>query len=313
LKRRLVLKLVFIPSCCQLLTIAGASLSGFQSPYTPPSAVHRAPPTPIFSTPQREPLTAGTAATTTQTPQSAGQQATTRVETPKVGGKWTHPALHGIEKEYRKFVFGEEDLKRLVVNVFLLYSMWWMSYKVEEMYVHGIYSVLMCSDVFDGIVRFVKYSPRVALGVQIIAWSFRSLFMYNIVQSLLPLLRPKSRPLTNIPLTPAQRELIGLDKSGISSWNIANSRHHSYCDDYHRDNHTSTVQSIPIRNPSLSPSDPISGRLSALRLNGYSITVSESVWRNYDLVAGDVFNSTTTTTTKLIWSYGKEICVWRRR
>ena len=74
----------------------------------------------------------------------------------------------------------------------------------------------MSSDMFDGIVRFVKYSPRVALGLQIFAWAFRSLFMYNIVQSLLPLVRPKSRPLTTIPLTPVQRELIGLDKSGIS-------------------------------------------------------------------------------------------------
>ena len=207
--------------CLEVLTIVGGSLSGFQSPYTPPSAVQRAPPTPIFSTPQRDSVTAGiatTTTTTTTTPQpSTGQPKTTRAETPKVGGKWTHPALHGIEKEARKFVFGEEDLKRLLVNAFLLYSMWWISYKIEEMYLQRIHSALTGSDMFDGIVRFVKHSPRVALGVQIVAWSLRSLFMYNIVQSLLPLVRPKSRPLTNIPLTTAQRELIGLDKSGISS------------------------------------------------------------------------------------------------
>jgi hypothetical protein len=203
----------------QALTVVGGGLSGFQSPYTPPSAAHRAPPAPIFATPQREPLTTGTAINiSTQTPQSAtGQQTTTRVETPKVGGKWTHPALHGIEKEARKFIFGEEDLKRLIANAFLLYSMWWISYKVEEMYVSQFCLMLMTSDMFDPLVRYVKYSPRVTLGLQIVAWSFRSLFIYNITQSLLPLLRPKSRPLTNIPLTPAQRELIGLDKSGFSS------------------------------------------------------------------------------------------------
>ena len=122
-------------------------MSGFQSPYTPPSAVQRAPPTPIFSTPQRDSVTVGTVTptsatiTTTQTSQSATGQptTTTRVETPKVGGKWQHPALNGIEKESRKFVFGEEDLKRLVVNAFLLYSMWWISYKVDEMYVPQVH------------------------------------------------------------------------------------------------------------------------------------------------------------------------------
>jgi len=114
-------------------------------------------------------------------------------------------------------MFGEEDLKRLVVNAFLLYSMWWISYKIEEMYVPELFAPAKDSDIFDGLVRFVKHSPRVALGLQIVTWSFRILFIYNIAQSLLPLVRPKSRPLTNIPLTPAQRDLIGLDKTGISS------------------------------------------------------------------------------------------------
>ena len=72
----------------------------------------------------------------------------------------------------------------------------------------------MCSDAFEGVVRYVRHSPRVALGLQIFSWTFRALFMFNIATSLLPLLRPKSRPLTTIPLTPAQRELIGLDGTG---------------------------------------------------------------------------------------------------
>ena len=62
--------------------------------------------------------------------------------------------------------------------------------------------------------RYVRHSPRIALFLQIVSWMFRALFMFNIVSSLLPLLRPKSRPLTTIPLTPAQRELIGLDQTG---------------------------------------------------------------------------------------------------
>ena len=59
---------------------------------------------------------------------------TTAPETPKVGGKWIHPALPGIQKESRKLIFGEEELKRLVVNLLLLYSTWWFSYKIEDMY-----------------------------------------------------------------------------------------------------------------------------------------------------------------------------------
>src|SRR5947207_9962625 len=113
----------------------GSSLSGFQSPYTPPSQIQRVPPTPIFATPQRQ-------FSTTQTPSSLQKHTSTpgravdgvvrAPDTPKVGGKWTHPALKGIDREARKFMFGEEELKKLVVNTILLYSMWWMSYKLEE-------------------------------------------------------------------------------------------------------------------------------------------------------------------------------------
>jgi hypothetical protein len=74
--------------------------------------------------------------------------------------------------------------------------------------------MLMCSDTFEGVVRYIRHSPRVALSLQIFSWTFRALFMFNIVTSLLPLLRPKSQPLTTIPLTPAQRELIGLERTG---------------------------------------------------------------------------------------------------
>src|SRR5271169_5132242 len=87
--------------------VEGNSLSGFQSPYTPPTAVQRAPPAPIFTTPQREQATA-TSQPKTSTPSTNDTTARTP-ETPKVGGKWTHPALHGIDREARKFVFGEED------------------------------------------------------------------------------------------------------------------------------------------------------------------------------------------------------------
>ena len=115
-----------------------ANLVGFQSPYSPPTQVQRVPPTSIFSTPQSKAVTTSTNTTpsqqqpqTTSTP-AAQSQPTRAPETPKVGGKWVHPALQGIEKEARKFIFGEEEAKKLAVNVILLYSMWWISSKIGD-------------------------------------------------------------------------------------------------------------------------------------------------------------------------------------
>lgn len=120
---------------CVLTCAEGPSLSGFQSPYTPPTPVQRAPPAPHFATPPREQSSASPAASSQK--QSSTLSSTTAAtrgpETPKIGGKWTHPALQGIDKEARKFVFGEEDLKRLAVNLLLLYVLWWTSSKVEDM------------------------------------------------------------------------------------------------------------------------------------------------------------------------------------
>jgi hypothetical protein len=72
----------------------------------------------------------------------------------------------------------------------------------------------MARDVFENTVRYIRHSPRLALSLQIVQWLLRGLFLLNITRSIFPLVRPKSRPLTNIPLTPAQRDLIGLDKTG---------------------------------------------------------------------------------------------------
>jgi hypothetical protein len=75
--------------------------------------------------------------------------------------------------------------------------------------------VIYISDMFEDVVRFVGRSPRISFGLKMCSWGLKALFLCNVVSAILPLVRPKSRPLTNIPLTPAQRDLIGLDKSGI--------------------------------------------------------------------------------------------------
>jgi hypothetical protein len=136
---------------------ASGIVATFQSPYTPPAASQRAQPVSLFSTPQRQaggvttnPSSAASASASasqqrsqqtaqptttsqTQTPTAAPQKVDGRApETPKLGGKWIHPAVAGIEREARKFMFGEEELKRLIANAGLLFGMWWLSRKIDE-------------------------------------------------------------------------------------------------------------------------------------------------------------------------------------
>ena len=137
-------------------------MSGFQSPYTPPTQVQRAPPAPIFATPQRDHGSAqNTPASQKQTPTPVVQDGAKKSpETPKVGGRWTHPALQGIQKEARKFMFGEEELKRLVANAFLLYSMWWLSYKFEDRYGTALWIWLTAKWLSRGYRTICKTFPK---------------------------------------------------------------------------------------------------------------------------------------------------------
>jgi hypothetical protein len=114
----------------------GSSLSGFQSPYTSPNQAQRASPAPTFSAVAPREKSSQQVIPSTQKRSSSTPTnkdgATRGPETPKIGGKWAHPALRGIERETRKFMFGEEELKKLIVNAVLLYSVHWASVKIEE-------------------------------------------------------------------------------------------------------------------------------------------------------------------------------------
>jgi hypothetical protein len=74
--------------------------------------------------------------------------------------------------------------------------------------------VIEISDIFEDMVRLVKRLPKVMMGLRVLSWTLRALFCFNIITSILPLVRPRARPLTTIPLSSVQRELIGLDKTG---------------------------------------------------------------------------------------------------
>jgi hypothetical protein len=70
------------------------------------------------------------------------------------------------------------------------------------------------SESLERVVKYVRHSSGLLLAFQIGLWSLRLLFSFNILRSLFPLVRPKGKQLTTIPLTPVQRDLIGLDKNG---------------------------------------------------------------------------------------------------
>jgi hypothetical protein len=110
-----------------ILLKEGAGFSGFQSPYTPPTQIQRPPPSQI-----RLPSPLTQEKGPPLNPPRENQTSTIRADTPKVGGKWMHPALKGIDKEMRKLIFGEEELKKLLVNAFLLYSLWLFSSKIDD-------------------------------------------------------------------------------------------------------------------------------------------------------------------------------------
>ena len=86
----------------------------------------------MFSTPQRQTSKTTPSSQLNQQSQTPQETIDKGPETPKVGGRWTHPALPGIEKEARKFMFGEEELRRLIANTGLLIAIWWFTRKIND-------------------------------------------------------------------------------------------------------------------------------------------------------------------------------------
>jgi hypothetical protein len=127
---------------------------GFQTPFTTPTQAQPRPPSASVygPTPPRD----GTAVQplshphhhqqqTTSTPAKAitPAPATPAQNTPRVGGKWTHPALHTIEHESRKFMFGEQQLKTLIANIALLYVLYSATNRILERYICTTLEILI--------------------------------------------------------------------------------------------------------------------------------------------------------------------------
>ncbi|AEO62868.1 41a2415c-dd55-44fa-b6da-137ddc7de204 [Thermothielavioides terrestris] len=127
------------------------------------------------STPVKQPATPGLTAT----------------ESP---GIWTHPRLAEITQRQRQSTFSEENIRRIVYSVV------------------AIASVAVLRQL---VLPWIPPSLTNPVLKQYSSWIYAGLFLLpsiNIILALLPLVRPKD-DMSDIPLTPAQRKLLGLPPS----------------------------------------------------------------------------------------------------
>ncbi|KAA8647006.1 hypothetical protein EYZ11_000159 [Aspergillus tanneri] len=127
------------------------------------------------------------------TPRAASAPAPTPDDT-RTPGKWRHPHLNEIVRRQNAGTFGDHNVKRLVWNVAALIATWGFGNTFKT------YCLRLQS-----ISNYSTYPDLSLLILQLI-------FLLNILVALYPLFRPKD-DLSDIPLTPTQRSLLGLDPS----------------------------------------------------------------------------------------------------
>ncbi|KAI0169607.1 NPCC-domain-containing protein [Hypoxylon sp. FL1284] len=110
-------------------------------------------------------------------------------------GTWRHPRMQEIIRRQEAATFTDQNLRRIAVNVAVLLAV---------VLVHGLLArVLPSRRAFP---YLVWYYSRYAY------WAVLAVPLFNIGANLLPLVRTKD-DLSDIPLTPSQRKLLGLPPS----------------------------------------------------------------------------------------------------
>lgn len=132
---------------------------------------------------------------------STPRPASTPIPTPdesRTPGKWRHPQLNEIVRRQNAATFGDRSVKRLVWNGMALIAFW--------VFGNAFKSYTSWLPVFRD---NPSYPDLALLGLQLF-------FVLNIFVALYPLFRPKDE-LADIPLTPTQRSLLGLNPSTSNS------------------------------------------------------------------------------------------------
>ncbi|PGH32264.1 hypothetical protein GX50_04931 [[Emmonsia] crescens] len=126
-------------------------------------------------------------------PSTPRLQGSESIPTPSPG-TWRHPQLKEIVRRQNASTFGDRNIKKIALNGGCLVA-------------SGFFgtSFTQCSVWLGSILNIPTYPDLVLLAI-------RLLLLVNIVVALYPLYRPKD-DLSDIPLTPSQRSLLGLDPS----------------------------------------------------------------------------------------------------
>ncbi|KAK0651911.1 nuclear pore complex component-domain-containing protein [Cercophora newfieldiana] len=109
-------------------------------------------------------------------------------------GNWRHPRLTEITRRQSKTVFSEKEVKQIIYNAAALVALFLVRTGVRPHWPAQLLSTEM-----------KLYGGWIYLALTIVP-------LLNIGRALLPLVRPKD-DLSDIPLTPAQRKLLGLPPS----------------------------------------------------------------------------------------------------
>ncbi|KAF6845168.1 Nucleoporin POM34 [Colletotrichum musicola] len=146
--------------------------------------------TPVKSTPQKAPV----------------------VDSP---GTWRHPRLNEITRRRNATTFSEKNVRRIALNVAFLISLW-LSQVLARSYIPAQWCVPPPS--FER--ELVLTSNRFGASLRsYLGWAYYAIQLVplvNIVMAMLPLIRPAD-DLADIPLTPAQRKLLGLPPSSVAA------------------------------------------------------------------------------------------------
>ncbi|KAK9460353.1 nuclear pore complex component-domain-containing protein [Lipomyces oligophaga] len=117
--------------------------------------------------------------------------------TPIPTGQWRHPAFDQVNSRLSKKEFTQSTSRKMVLN-----AVAWAFLSIISRLVSKWSWML---DLASENLKFTKHMKLVAIALQL-------LFLYNIADGMIRLIRPKDN-LQDVPLTPNQRKLMGLDDS----------------------------------------------------------------------------------------------------
>lgn len=110
-------------------------------------------------------------------------------------GSWRHPAMDIVAQRNSQKGFTETNFHRLMINGISLFLCWFIVAFFRQS---------------STLKNLIPTSPTISFYAFYALWGVRSLLIWNILESLYNLLRPVDE-FTDIPLTPEQRKLLGLN------------------------------------------------------------------------------------------------------